>query len=113
MNKVILVVCLLALAVSGANTALLLLMATKLKEAGDKAASVARELEQVQQMLKNLADKVRSNLPAKPPRPRNLKGQEAGEASRASDPGFLSVAPPSCDDWREADCGRRAPLAQP
>jgi hypothetical protein len=21
--------------------------------------------------------------------------------------------PPSCDDWREADCGRRAPMAPP
>jgi hypothetical protein len=93
MNKVILVVCLLALAVSGANTVLLLLMATKMKEAGDKAASVARELESVARELeqvppkfKNLADKAGSNLPAKPPGPPGLKGQEAGEASKASDP---------------------------
>ena len=86
MNKVILVVCLLALAVSGANTVLLLLMATKMKEAGDKAASVARELEQVPPKFKNSADKVGSNLPAKPPSPPGLKGQEAGEASKASDP---------------------------
>jgi hypothetical protein len=86
MNKVILVVCLLALAVSGANTALLLHMATKIKEVRDKAASVARDLEQVPPMLENLADKVGSQLPAKPPGPRGRKGLEAGEASKASDP---------------------------
>lgn len=68
MNKVLLALCVLLLAVSGANTALLIHMGGKVKEAADKTAALAKEMEtKVQPILQALAEKGTPAPPGKPP----------------------------------------------
>jgi hypothetical protein len=67
MNKALLSIGILVLVVCIANTALLLQMGAKTKEAADKAASVAKELEKVAPIMKNLSEKMATLPPGKPP----------------------------------------------
>jgi len=77
MNKALLAVCVVLLGISAANTALLVHMGGKVKEAADKTAALAKELEtKVQPMLQALAEK--GAPPGKPPAgPGELKGKPA------------------------------------
>jgi len=74
-NKLILIVCVLALAVSGVNTALLLQMSGKAKEAGQQVEAVAKELEKVQPLLKGLSEKAGTLPDGPPPGPGETTGK--------------------------------------
>lgn len=62
MQKLTLVVCLLALTTSAANLGLLYVMTSTIKESHDKLEPVLKEVEKLKPMMKNLADKM-ENLP--------------------------------------------------
>jgi hypothetical protein len=57
MNKIVLAISVLALGVSGANTALLLHMGGKTAEMRQKVDGVAKEIEKVRPLLEGIAEK--------------------------------------------------------
>ena len=91
MNKVILVVSILALALSGVNTALLLQIGGKTKEAGEKVGAVAKELEKVQPLLQGMADK---KPPIAPPGPGGTPPGPGG-AEGGGEPKLPPKGPPT------------------
>ena len=66
MNKVILVVALIAVGMSGFNTYLLLQVTGAIQNAGKEIAPVAKQLEKLQPVLQKLADQPGGNPPALP-----------------------------------------------
>jgi hypothetical protein len=67
MNKIVLVVSLLALALSAVNTVLLVEMGGRMKDVKEKLEPVARQVEQIQPVLRGLADKHGPTPPDGPP----------------------------------------------
>lgn len=66
MNKLILAVCTISLALSAVNTVILVQISTKIKEAVNKLEPVAQSVEEMQPVLKELA---KPKLPPTPPVP--------------------------------------------
>ena len=98
MNKVILVISLLALGLSGFNTFLLIQITGKLKETGDKIEPVAKELEKLQQIQKDLPDgkgKPPIGTPNgnMPPGPGDTKGPGGGGSGPKPTPPIFPTAP--------------------
>jgi hypothetical protein len=87
-NKVVLVVVLLLLAVCAANTYLLVQLVGALQSAGEKIHSAAKEMEKVQPLLKEVKDKLANGVPGKPPPigPGEPKEKQGGNLSDSPPP---------------------------